>query len=41
LQNYNDELILKCWKNGEVKSNFSVPHKKVRKYVFDDDKQTA
>lgn len=41
LQNYNDELILKCWKNGEVKSNFSVPHKKVIKYVFDDDKQTA
>ena len=34
LQNYNDEIMLKCWKNGKIKSNFSVPHKKVKKYIF-------
>lgn len=34
LQNLNDEVMLKCWKNGKVKSNFSVPHKKVKKYIF-------
>ena len=34
LQNYNDEIMLKCWKEGRVKSNFSVPHKKVKKYIF-------
>jgi hypothetical protein len=34
LQNLNDEIMLKCWKNGKVKSNFSVPHKKVKKYIF-------
>ena len=35
LQNLNDEVMLKCWKDGMVKSNFSVPHKKVKKYIFD------
>ena len=35
LQNLNDEIMLKCWKDGMVKSNFSVPHKKVKKYIFD------
>ena len=34
LQNLNDEIMLKCWKDGRVKSNFSVPHKKVKKYIF-------
>ena len=34
LQNYNDEIMLKCWKEGKIKSNFSVPHKKVKKYIF-------
>lgn len=34
LQNLNDEIMLKCWKDGQVKSNFSVPHKKVKKYIF-------
>ena len=34
LQNLNDEIMLKCWKDGKVKSNFSVPHKKVKKYIF-------
>ena len=34
LQNLNNEVMLKCWKNGKVKSNFSVPHKKVKKYIF-------
>ena len=34
LHNLNDEIMLKCWKNGIVKSNFSVPHKKVKKYIF-------
>tara|TARA_R110000868_G_scaffold92317_2_gene256035 strand:+ start:122 stop:1006 length:885 start_codon:yes stop_codon:yes gene_type:complete len=34
LQNLNNEVMLKCWKDGKVKSNFSVPHKKVKKYIF-------
>lgn len=34
LQNHNNEIMLKCWKEGKVKSNFSVPHKKVKKYIF-------
>ena len=34
LHNLNDEIMLKCWKDGKVKSNFSVPHKKVKKYIF-------
>ena len=34
LQNLNNQIMLKCWKNGTVKSNFSVPHKKVKKYIF-------
>ena len=34
LQNYDTEIMLKCWKNGKVKSNFSVPYKKVKKYIF-------
>ena len=34
LQNLNNEIMLKCWKDGRVKSNFSVPHKKVKKYIF-------
>ena len=41
LQNYNDEIMLQCWKNGQIKSNFSVPHKKVKKYIFDTHKQTV
>jgi hypothetical protein len=35
LQNMDDEIQLKCWKNKKVKSNFSVPYKKVKKYIFD------
>tara|TARA_R100001443_G_scaffold49550_2_gene61849 strand:- start:841 stop:1728 length:888 start_codon:yes stop_codon:yes gene_type:complete len=34
LHNLNDEIMLKCWKDGKIKSNFSVPHKKVKKYIF-------
>ncbi len=34
LQNLNNEIMLKCWKDGKIKSNFSVPHKKVKKYIF-------
>jgi hypothetical protein len=39
LQNLNDEIMLKCWKNGKIKSNFSVPHKKVKKYIFNPEHQ--
>ena len=35
LQNMDDEIQLKCWKNKKVKSNFSVPYKKMKKYIFD------
>ena len=35
LQNYNEHLTLKCFKNNEVKSHFSVPYKKVKMYVDD------
>ena len=34
LQNLDNQIMLKCWKDGRVKSNFSVPHKKVKKYIF-------
>lgn len=33
LQNYNKHLTLKCYKNGKVKSHFSVPYKKVKLIV--------
>lgn len=33
LQNYNEHLTLKCYKNNIVKSHFSVPYKKVKMYV--------
>tara|TARA_Y100000004_G_scaffold196810_1_gene268171 strand:+ start:2536 stop:3441 length:906 start_codon:yes stop_codon:yes gene_type:complete len=39
LQNMDDEIQLKCWKNKKIKSNFSVPYKKVKKYIFDNQKQ--
>jgi hypothetical protein len=36
LQNYDDEIRLQCWKNKKVKSNFSIPYKKVKKYIFEE-----
>ena len=35
LQNYNEHLTLKCYKNNNVKSHFSVPYNKVKMYVDD------
>ena len=35
LQNYKEHLTLKCYKNNEVKSHFSVPYKKVKLYIDD------
>ena len=35
LQNYNEHLTLKCYKENKVKSHFSVPYNKVKMYVDD------
>ena len=41
LQNYEEEIRLKCWKNKKVKSNFSIPYKKVKKYIFDNEHEVV
>lgn len=39
LQNINNNIMLQCWKDGKIKSNFSVPHKKMKKYVLSPSKE--
>lgn len=37
LQNVKDNIILKCWKNKQLKSYFSIPYRNVKKYVLDEE----